>query len=78
MVRAPPSNSRVIINGEPIPISSVSAPGKQEGVGKLSLKPGEVGDLTFQPSCFDVSDTGFPTALISESGRTHETIVTFS
>jgi len=75
---APLVISRVIFNREPTPISSVSAPSKQEGVGKLSLEPGEVGDLTFQPSYFDVSDIGFPTVLISESGRKYDTIVTFS
>jgi RNA polymerase subunit RPABC4/transcription elongation factor Spt4 len=75
---APLTVAGVLFNKEPTEVASVSSEKGTVKDGVLTLQPGDVGDVTFQPAYFDASDLGYPAAVVTGSGKRYETTVVYT
>lgn len=74
---APLTVAKVIFDRLPTEMVSVSSEKGTVKDGVLTLQPGDVGEVTFQPSFAGASDLPHPAAVITDSGKSYETSVVY-
>ncbi|MGA1976198.1 MAG: zinc ribbon domain-containing protein [Conexivisphaerales archaeon] len=72
---APLTVASVLFYEQPTEIVNVSSEKGTVKDGLLTLQPGDLGDVTFQPSYTGVGGVVYPAAVITESGKRYETSV---
>jgi hypothetical protein len=72
---APLTVARVVFYEQPTEVVGVSSEKGTVKDGRLTLLPGDSGEVTFKPSYVGVSGLSYPAALITESGKQYETSV---
>ncbi|MGA1976210.1 MAG: zinc ribbon domain-containing protein [Conexivisphaerales archaeon] len=72
---APFTVATVLFNEQPTEIVNVSSDKGTVKDGLLTFQPGDVGEVTFQPSYTGISGISYPAALITGSGKRYETSI---
>jgi hypothetical protein len=72
---APLTVAQVVFYEQPAEIVGVSSEKGTVKDGRLTLQPGDVGEVTFQPSDTGVSGLAYPAFVVTESGKRYETSV---